>query len=84
MGRLTEQVRRAIRDSGLSLYALQRLTGVQPSATSRFLRGQRTITLETLDALADVLGLSLVQTVCNGDKKPGQTHRRQRRAKAKG
>jgi transcriptional regulator with XRE-family HTH domain len=65
------------------LYALQRLTGVQPSATSRFLRGQRTITLETLDALADVLGLNLVQSLCSDTKKRGKTPCRRRPAKPK-
>lgn len=64
MGKISDQARQAIRDSGFSLYALRRLTGVEPSALSRFLRGQRSVTVDTLDALADTLGLELVQRAC--------------------
>src|SRR5262245_66145994 len=42
---LVAQLRQAIRDSGLSLHELGRRTGVSQGQLSRFLRGDRTLTL---------------------------------------
>ena len=53
----SEAVRRAIRASGLSLHELSRRTGVEPAVLSRFMRGERSVTLPTFEALAKELGL---------------------------
>jgi ribosome-binding protein aMBF1 (putative translation factor) len=66
---MSDTVRQAIEASGLSLAELARRSGVSPAQLSRFLRGERSLTLETLDPLAKVLGLELT-------KKRGKTPRK--------
>ena len=56
---ISEQLREAIGRSDLSAYELAEAAGVNRSVLSRFLNGRRSITLETLDRLADVLKLRL-------------------------
>ena len=55
----TEQLRRAINESGMSRYALWKATGVAQSTLSKFMAGQRGLSLESIDKLVDVLGLTL-------------------------
>ena len=50
-----------IRNSGASTYRLQKETGVHNSVLSRFLRGERGLSLESIDALAKHLGLRLIR-----------------------
>ncbi len=57
---ISEQLRRFIKDSGVSLYQLERETGVHNSMLSRFLRDERGLRLEAVDALAKFLKLRLV------------------------
>ena len=57
---ISEQLRRFIKDSGLSTYQLERETGVHNSVLSRFLRDERGLRIETVDALAEFLKLRLV------------------------
>lgn len=57
---LTNQVRRAILASGLSRYRISQETDVDQAALSRFMAGKTGLTLASLDALADVLGLRIV------------------------
>ncbi len=45
-----------------SLFAVARDSGVQLSSLSRFVSGEQDLKLDTLDRLADVLGLRLVET----------------------
>ncbi len=59
---ISEQLRRFIKDSGVSLYQLERETGVHNSMLSRFLRGERGLRLEAVDALSKYLKLRLVQS----------------------
>ena len=60
---LSDRLRQAIRDCGTTRYALSKQLGVAESTLSRFLSGERGLTLEVLDKLADVLGLQVVVTV---------------------
>jgi transcriptional regulator with XRE-family HTH domain len=54
-------VRRAIAESGLSLNELSRRTGVDVATLSRFMKEKdRSVTLTTLELLADELGLSVM------------------------
>ncbi|GAB6167488.1 hypothetical protein JCM19992_34880 [Thermostilla marina] len=57
---LSDQIRQAVKQSGLSQYALCKLTGIDKAAMSRFVNGDRGLSLATLDRLADVLGLEVV------------------------
>lgn len=56
---LAGQLRAAIDRSGLSGNQLAHIAGVSQSVVSRFLRDERTITLETASKLAAALGLEL-------------------------
>ncbi len=58
-GLISEAVRRAVKESGLSVFALARASGVPQPVLSRFVRGERDITLGTLDKLAIALRLEI-------------------------
>jgi len=59
MGTILDQVIRAIEESGITRYELAKRTGVSESALSRLVRGERSISVETLERLAEELGLEL-------------------------
>lgn len=52
-------LRRAIRDSGLALKAIERETGVQRASLSRFVAGKQSLRLDVADKLAAYLRLRL-------------------------
>ena len=56
-----DQLRQAVRDSGLSQNALAKRARVAQSQLSRFLRGERTLTLPAAARVCDVIGLELVR-----------------------
>ncbi len=55
-----DQVRRAVRLSGMSQYVLSRETGVTEGSISRFVRGERGLSSESLERIAEALGLEVV------------------------
>ncbi len=57
---LVEQLREAIRKSGRSLYRLGKDSGVGSDQLSRFMRGDRTLTLPAAEKICRVLNLELV------------------------
>jgi transcriptional regulator with XRE-family HTH domain len=56
---MVEELRIAIRASGRALQSISRDCGVDASRLSRFLRGERTITLDAAGRICEVLGISL-------------------------
>jgi hypothetical protein len=56
---MIEQIRQAVRDSGRSLNQLSKESGVNVSRLSRFMRGERTLTLPAGLDLCAALGLQL-------------------------
>jgi plasmid maintenance system antidote protein VapI len=56
---ISEQLRDLIAKSDLSAYELAEASGVDRSVLSRFINGKRSITLDTVDRLAEVLKLRL-------------------------
>jgi plasmid maintenance system antidote protein VapI len=56
---ISDQLRKAIIESGISPASLWRQSGVAEAVISRFINGVRTITLDTAAKLAAVLGLEL-------------------------
>jgi len=58
--KLSEQVRRAVKESGLSRYAICKAIGMDQSIMSRFMTGRGGLQQDSLDALADVLRLDIV------------------------
>ena len=57
---LEEQIRAAIKESGLTIYRLAKDSGVPQPVLSRFVNAKRGITLSTASKLAATLGLELV------------------------
>jgi len=53
----SEQLRRAILDSGTTRYAIAVKAGVDQGALSKFVAGKRGLSLAAIDKLMDVLGL---------------------------
>ena len=58
---LIEQLRAAIRDSGLTLVEIARRSTVDQPRLSRFVRGQRSLTLESASLVCRALGLRLIK-----------------------
>ncbi|GAF94275.1 unnamed protein product [marine sediment metagenome] len=58
---VSDQIRQAIRDSGLTNYRVAKLTGVEQSTLSRFMNGGYGVTSETLDILGDFLDLEVIR-----------------------
>lgn len=59
---LVDVLRAAIIDSELSRYEIAKLSGVAASVLSRFVSGERGMTLTAAAKVAKVLGLVLVKT----------------------
>jgi plasmid maintenance system antidote protein VapI len=59
---ISGQLRAALTAPGRTPHAVAVAAGVAPSAVTRFVNGDRGLTTETLDRLADALGLRLVDT----------------------
>lgn len=69
---LREQLRDAIRESGESLQGLGRRTGVGADRLSRFVRGERGLSLEAAEKLCLALGLRLARAAGAGRKRRGK------------
>ena len=58
--KLSEQLRQAVNECGMSRNAIARATGIDKGALSRFVHGERGLSLATLDLLGEVLGLRVM------------------------
>lgn len=58
---MTDVLRKAIDESGLTLYRIAADTGVGPSSLLRFVRGDQSIRLDKADLVANYLELELVK-----------------------
>jgi plasmid maintenance system antidote protein VapI len=58
---LENQLRQAVRDSGLTLYAVAKGAGIAYPVLYRFARGERDLTLETASRLADFFSMRLTR-----------------------
>ena len=63
--KMTDQLRQAIDDSGLTRYRIAKETGISEATLSKFYLGQRGLSMEALNALGEYLGLRIVM-----DRKP--------------
>ena len=57
--KLTDQLRRAIDDSGLTRYQIAKETGIDESALAKFYNGHRGLSMEALNALGEFLQLTI-------------------------
>jgi transcriptional regulator with XRE-family HTH domain len=65
---LSEMVRKAISESGETLVSIADKTDISASQLSRFVRGERDLTLGSADEVCKVLGLSLVKDQPESEK----------------
>ncbi len=60
MAHVLDTIRKAIRDSDRTPYAICKASGIARSQLSRLMTGKRGLSVEVLERLADQLGLELV------------------------
>jgi hypothetical protein len=58
----SDQIRRAIEESGRTRYAIWKATGIDQAALSRFIAGNAGLSLDAIDKLADYLDLNITTT----------------------
>ena len=68
MATVTDQLRRAVEESGQTRYAISKATGIPASVLSRFVAGGRGLRSENIDRLCDYLGLVLTAKAGNARK----------------
>ena len=56
---LTDQLRQAIDECGLSRYEIAKQTGIDESALAKFYNGHRGLSMEALNALGEFLQLKI-------------------------
>jgi len=56
---LTDQLRQAIDDSGLTRYRIAKETGISESALAQFYNGRRGLSMEALNTLGEFLQLRI-------------------------
>lgn len=57
---LTDQLRQAIDDSGLTRYRIAKETGISESGLAQFYNGHRGLSMEALNALGEFLQLKII------------------------
>lgn len=57
----TDQIRQAVLNSEMTRYQISKLTGIDKAALSRFVNGERGLSLAAIDTLAELLGLEVKQ-----------------------
>ena len=67
LAKITDQVRRAIDECGLTRYRISHDTDIDESTLGKFYHGERGLSNENLDRLGEYLGLRIVM-----DRKPKQ------------
>ena len=78
---LSDQIRRALNDCGMTRYRVWKLTGIGEDTLSRFVKGERGLPMKTLDRLADFLDLNIT----TGPDSPARAARTKRsNAKTRG
>ena len=64
---LTDQMRQAIDDSGLTRYQIAKATGIDESALAKFYNGHRGLSMDALNGLGEYLQLTITL-----GRKPGK------------
>jgi len=65
--KLTDQLRQAIDDCGLTRYEIAKQSGIDESALAKFYNGHRGLSMEALNALGEFLQLKIIL-----GRKPGK------------
>lgn len=62
---MTDVLKAAIEQSGVSRYRIAQDTGILETSLSRFMRGETSLRLDKADVLAEYLGLKLIKRKAN-------------------
>lgn len=62
---LSDELRQAIERSGVSRYSIWQQTGIDQGSLSKFMDGERGLSIESIDTIAELLGLH----ICTADAK---------------
>lgn len=65
---ISDVLRQAIAESGMTYSELERATGVKRASILRFIRCERSLRLDNADALADYFGLRLTKGNCSSTR----------------
>ena len=60
MGQLISEIKKAIQASGQTRYRIAKESGVAQSQLSRLMSGERGLSLDAVEQLADYLGLEII------------------------
>ena len=60
MGKVLDEMRRAIQDGDVSRYAIAKATGISEAQLSRLMSGESGLSIQSLERLADELNLEIV------------------------
>lgn len=63
---ISEALRHTIRNSGQTIYAIAKETGLEAASIRRFMAGRQSLRLDMADRLARHLGMELKQTKKRG------------------
>ena len=66
--KLSDQIRQAIETCAVSRYRIAKETGISEPTLSRFMSGERGLTMKALDILADFLELNITTGKTKGRK----------------
>jgi plasmid maintenance system antidote protein VapI len=58
--KLSDEIRDAVKSSGMSRYAIAKALGIAESTMSRFVNGKGGLSMEYFDRLGELLGLHIV------------------------
>lgn len=67
---VSESLRKAIQESGLSLYRVAKDAGIGYASLHRFMSGERSVSLDVFDRICESLGLELVAAQPKPKPKP--------------
>ena len=67
--RFSDQIRDKVNASKMSRYAICKAIGLNQGAMSRFMSGKGGMSLETIDRLAELLGLSIASNSRDQDER---------------
>jgi transcriptional regulator with XRE-family HTH domain len=65
---LSEELREAVERAGLSRYSIWQQTGIDQGTLCKFMAGDRGLSIESIDKLAELLGLH----ICTADAEPSR------------
>jgi hypothetical protein len=58
--KLSRQLRMHLKNCGMTMYVVSKLTGIDQSSLGHFRRGTRGLSVEAMDQLGELLGLTIV------------------------